>query len=496
VPDAVAVVPPPDNVRLGFRALMRNRNYALLWTGQLVSEMGNRFHWIAVSLWVYSLTHSATAISLAISSMFAGSLLVSLWAGVLVDRFDRRKILIISDLVRATLVLAIPSLIRMNVWYVYLDLTLISVATAFFRPASFAVIPTTVPRASLLTANSLFSAMDTGTEMVGPFLAGVLAEAVGYAPLLYLDAATYMFSAVCIGLMVSTPTPPAGVVGLRFKSLWEGVTEGLQYIRQDSLQWGLFKLIVPATLVGAGLNALQTPLAKGVVGLTDAQFGTFNSIWGFGFLVASLLLGWYGTILGRGVLIFAGYFLAFAATALMALSQTFQHLLLTAFAVGFSNTMYYVGLGTILMEFTPSAFRGRVISIRQLAMGLVRVASPLAFGTLAERIGVRDAILAMAMTGAIGTGAVILGSSTLRELGRGKGDDPRQHLGLWRLTVGSIDPEVEETQQHRMNSMSLMLLLVLVGFLVYWWRVYAAMLLTLLAVFAYLGSRVKRRWMG
>jgi MFS family permease len=196
------------------------------------------------------------------------------------------------------------------------------------------------------------------------------------------------------------------------------------------------------------------------------------------------------------MLIFAGYFLGFTATALMALSQTFRHLLLTAFAVGFSNTMYYVGLGTILMEHTPSAFRGRVISIRQLAMGLVRVASPLAFGTLAERIGVRDAILAMAMTGAMGTGVVILGSRTLRELGRGKGDEPRQQLGLWRLTVGSIDPEVEEAQQYRMNSVSLMLLLVLVGFLGYWWRVYTAMLLIVLTVFAYLGSRVKRRWMG
>jgi MFS family permease len=88
-----------------------------------------------VSLWVYSVTQSATAISLAISSMFVGGLLVSLWAGVLVDRFDRRKILIISDLARAVLVLAIPFLIGTNVWLVYLDLALISVATAFFRPA-------------------------------------------------------------------------------------------------------------------------------------------------------------------------------------------------------------------------------------------------------------------------------------------------------------------------------------------------------------------------
>jgi MFS family permease len=473
---------------------MRNRNYALLWSGQLVSEMGNRFHWIAVSLWVYSLTNSAAAISLAISSMFVGGLLVSLWAGVLVDRFDRRRILIVADLVRAVLVLAIPSLIQVNIWLVYLDLALISVATAFFRPASFAVIPATVPRSSLLTANSLFSAMDTGTEMVGPFLAGLLAEAVGYAPLLYLDAGTYAFSALCVGLMTVTPVSQTGLTGLKHRSLWEGVTEGLRYIRRDSLQWGLFILIVPATLVGSGLNALQTPLAKGVIGLTDAQFGTFNSVWGVGFLVASILLGWYGAILGRGTLIFVGYFLGFAATALMALSANFQHLLITAFAVGFSNTMYYVGLGTILMEHTPSAFRGRVISTRQLAIALVRVAAPLAFGTLAERVGVRDAILAMAITGAVGTGAVILGSDELRKLARSTREPLRRPFGLWIVAIGSVDPEIEHPRQHRMNGVSSVVMLLVLGYLVYWLRVYAIVLLAFLMAFAYLGSRIKRRW--
>src|SRR5437660_1043264 len=161
---------------------MRNRNYALLWWGQLVSELGNRFHWIAVSLWVYSLTRSAAAVSLAISSMFIGGLLVSLWAGVIVDWLDRRKILIAADVVRALLVAIIPPLMGVNVWLVYADLALISVATAFFRPAMFAVIPAVVSKRDILPANSFFSAMDTGTEILGPALAGIIASQCGFAP--------------------------------------------------------------------------------------------------------------------------------------------------------------------------------------------------------------------------------------------------------------------------------------------------------------------------
>ena len=490
--ETVAVVPSPEESRVGFRALMGNRNYALLWTGQLVSEMGNRFHWIAVSLWIYSLTGSAASVSLAVSSMFAGGLLVSLWAGVFVDRFDRRKILIIADLVRAGLVLAIPTLIRSNIWLVYVDLILISIATAFFRPAIFAVVPVTVPRQSLLAANSLFSAMDTGTEMAGPLLAGVLAEAFGYSSLLYLDAGTFVVSSLCLALMALPPTVQHGLGTLSFSSLWKSVTEGVHYIRRDAFQWGLFILIFPATLVGAGLNALQTPLAKGVVGITDAQFGTFNSVWGLGFLAASLLLGWYGSVVRRSTLILSGYFLGFIATALMGLSRGFQHLLLTAFAVGFSNTMYYVGLGTALMEHTPGALIGRVISTRQLALGLVRVVSPLVFGALAEWSGIRAAIFVMAMAGALGTTAVVLWLPSVRQLGRDA--QTARSPGLWRWTIGSIDPEIEKARQHRMNAASLISILVV--FVVLMYRLGSPVLIFVIAItlLTYLGALARRRW--
>jgi MFS family permease len=471
---------------------MRNRNYGLLWTGQLVSEMGNRFHWIAVSLWVYSLTDSAAAVSLAVASMFAGSLIVSLWAGVFVDRFDRRGILIGADLARAVLVLAIPALIRTNLWFVYLDLVLISIATAFFRPAIFAVIPTTVPRSHLMAANSFFSAMDTGTEMAGPLLAGILAERLGYSALLYFDGITYLFSGFCILLTALSSTPRLRE-RLSISSVWRGVTEGLSYIRRDALQWSLFVLIFPATLVGTGLNALQTPLAKGSVGITDAQFGTFNSVWGLGFLVASLLLGWYGSTVGRSSLVLSGYFLGFLATALMALSQNFPHLLLTAFFVGFSNTMYYVGVGTVLMEYTPGTLIGRVISTRQLALGFVRVISPLLFGALAEEVGIRISILTMALIGAAGTTAVILWLPTVRNLGTVQARETKA-LSLWAWTFGSVDPDIEVAPQYRMNALSLFSIFAVFVFLGF--HVGRSFLLVVFAlgVFVCVGLLAKRRW--
>jgi MFS family permease len=457
--------------------------------------MGNRFHWIAVSLWVYSLTNSATAVSLAVASMFAGSLLVGLWAGVFVDRFDRRRILIAADLARAVLVSIVPLLIQVNLWLVYVDLVLISIATAFFRPAIFAVIPTTVARPHLMAANSFFSAMDTGTEMAGPLLAGILAEQFGYSTLIYFDGATYLFSCICVALTVLGPKPKSRVEHLTASSIWKGVTEGLSYIRRDSIQWALFVLIFPATLVGTGLNALQTPLAKGAVGITDAQFGTFNSIWGLGFLAASLLLGWYGSVVGRGLLVLSGYFLGFLATALMAISQSFMHLLLTAFFVGFSNTMYYVGVGTVLMEYTPSTLLGRVISTRQLALGLVRVVSPLLFGALAESVGIRSSVLTMALTGAVGTAAVILWLPAVRSLDARPLSRSRPPAA-WAWTVGSVDPDIEPAPQYRMNVVSLLSVVAVFVSLGLQFGRLVLMVAIALGVSAYVGIIVKRRWGG
>jgi MFS family permease len=431
---------------------MRNRNYALLWWGQLVSEMGNRFHWIAVSLWIYNLTGSASAVSLAVSSMFAGSLVVGLWAGVLVDRLNRKVILVASDLARAILVALIPGLIHINIALVYLDLVLISVGSAFFRPAIFGIVPNVVNRRDLMPANSFFNAMDSGTDIFGPALAGVLAYAYGYAPLLYVDAATYVVSGLCT-LVMSVGSTPKLPESAQARTLASGLIEGFRYIKRDRLQRGLFVLIFPSYLVGSGLNSLQTPFAKGVVGITDAQFGTFNSVWGIGFTAASLILGWFGARVRKSFIILGGFFLIFLATGLMSFSRSFEFLIMTAFVVGFANTLYYVGLSTVVMEHTPAELIGRVASIRQAAIGSVRIAAPLVLGAIADQYSVRASMLGLAAAGAIGTLFVVIANPLISTFDAGTGGRERMFAGLGR--IGKVSPEFEAKQQGWLSSVSL-----------------------------------------
>jgi MFS family permease len=487
-----AAVSSEDLRPVGFLGLMRNRNYALLWWGQAVSEFGNRFHWVAVSLLVYAVTRSAAAVSFAIAAMWVGPLIAGLWAGVLVDRLNRKAILVISDLARAGLVALIPTLASMNIWYVYLDLALISFASAFFRPAVFSVLSQTVEKKDLLPANSFFNAMDTGTEVVGPAVAGMLALKFGYSLLLYVDSATFLVSTLCVAAMAILPVAQAAGERLNLRGIWDGVSEGVRYIRRDPLQWGLFILIFPAYLVGSGLNALQTPLAKGVVGIDDGQFGTMQSVWGIGFVVAALLLGWFGSEFRKSRVILGGYFLAFAATAAMGLSRSFEALAVTAFVVGFANTFYYTGIGTVLMEHTPQTIIGRVASSRQFALAVVRVVSPLIFGVLAEYIGIRQSILIMAAVGTVGTLGVVLVNRTVSRFDTAWQPSERT-LALWRIVSGPVDPEIDETQQRRLNIISILLALGAWLALLYRVPFHAVGLLAAILAIYFLGRYARRR---
>ena len=480
--------------RGGFLALMRHRNYALLWTGQLVSQIGDRLLWVAISLWVYAQTGSALSVSYAITALMVAPAFVGFWAGALVDRLDRRRIMVAADLVRAGLVAAMPWLMQHGIAWVYLDLFLISAASAFFRPAMFAVIPQSVPKDRLLQANAFFASMDSATEVFGPALAGLLVASVGYAMVVYVDAATFVISAAFVnalrlgrpgvvgGYPATGPTARSGIPAAdRQAGILRSIREGLRYIRGDRIQVALLAFLIGGFWV-AGLSSLQTPLAKGVLGIDDRQFGWFQSIWGIGFIAASLLLAWYGGRLPRGQAIVLGYGMWALAAGMMGLSPNYGVLVVTGFWVGFANMLVFVNVSTVMMEHTPSAVIGRAVTTRQILVALMRASALLGFGALGDLIGIRAAILAMAGISAAGTVVAAVRFPVLwryrvpdlpraREAGLraaeaagGSGGKGAPFSALARILLDRTDPEFDPAEQRWLNLATL--LIVAVGWVV------------------------------
>ena len=377
--------------------LLRNRDYALLLLSQAGSFVGDRVHFVALSLWLYAMTGSALTISLAIASLTAGQIAFGLLGGALVDRWPKKTVMITTDVLRAGLVAALPRLGHVGLWAVYADLVLVAAASSVFRPALLAVVPAVAGRERLLGANSLLAAVETGSEVVGPLVAGVVVAAWGPEAGLYFDAATFLWSGlVLVGLRTGAERTGSGTGWGVLKE----IREGIRLVLGTPVQRDLFG-VVYSVYVLAGLTSLQTPLARGTVGLDDLRFGMFQSVWGVGFVFASAVMPAVGRRIATGRLIHLGAAAYAVSAALMGLSRTFPALLASAFAVGAANVTVYINTATALMSVTPAEYMGRVFAFRQVALAAVRGTSLVAFGALGDAVGPGPAILLMSALSAV-----------------------------------------------------------------------------------------------
>ena len=188
--------------------LALNGSFSALWIGQLVSLFGDRVHQIALLAVVYKVTEgSALAVALAFIASTLPNLVFSPVAGALVDRWDQKQVLVVSDILRAALVLLVPPAILINVWLAYPIVFAITTVSIFFRPARVAILPRLVHEHDLLSANSAMWVGETIADVVGYPIAGlfVLFLADSLALAFWIDAATYLLSAALLATMVVPP---------------------------------------------------------------------------------------------------------------------------------------------------------------------------------------------------------------------------------------------------------------------------------------------------
>src|SRR5512135_504766 len=208
--------------------VFRHRNFSLMWTGQLVSTIGSALTSLAASILIYRLTGgSALSVGLMLMATAAPSLLVGLIAGVFVDRFDRRRIMIIADLLRAVLVFLIPFLVPYNIIWLYIIVMLSSAIGQFFDPAHESVLPEVASEKELAAANSLMAISSFGSTAIGFAASGLIASAADINWAFYLDAVSFLFSAFCIFLIRVKPIQAEGKTSaeLVVKNLKVGVKQ-------------------------------------------------------------------------------------------------------------------------------------------------------------------------------------------------------------------------------------------------------------------------------
>ena len=380
--------------------LVRNRNFSLLWVGQVVSLIGEKVHTIALPFLVLEETRSALEVGLTFAATAAPSLVLGPVAGALVDRWDRRTTMIVCDLLRAALLLSVPFMLDIDVALVYVVAFLIATITLLFRPAKTAVIPAIVEERDLVTANSASSVADTASDLVGLPLAGiVVATLAGMLELAFvLIAATYLVSAILIFAM-SVPDQQLLTSPFRPGAVWHEIVEGWRFLRR---QTELFSNTVVSTVaqlaVGAEIVA-TVPYTERVIDLTlgladpEQVYALLLTAVAVGSVVGGIGVGAIGERLPKGPVIIAG-FVGMGLTLVGAGLVTNPYVAIGLFFfTGLFNMVYIVPTITMFQQRTPQPLMGRVVSSRQaLVFGAIAVSMALS-GWLSDLIGANSVLI-------------------------------------------------------------------------------------------------------
>lgn len=402
-----------------YRSLLRNRNYTLLWIGQLVSVFGDRLHQIALLALVSSLTaNDLGQIGMVIATIGVPSLLFGVFAGALVDRWKRRNVMLASDLIRVVLVAAIPTLARIDLIWVYVITFLLTTVSLFFRPAKEGIIPDIVPEHGLMTANSLSSATDTTIEVLGyPLagalvggLAGSLAGGAGIELAFYIDAGTYLFSALMIYQMsIASEHAEPSQGGLR--SLVRMVIDGLRFVRSSAPLLTNTLLIAMGALVASGSLTLAYGYATEVAHSGPFGYSLLEAALGLGNVLGALWVGRWGGRYRKGRLVLGGLLMLGLTNVLLAISPDMWFATAMMAGAGVANMLFFIPSITLVQQLAPEGMRGRVLSFRSSLTMVSFIASNALLGIGAMLYGVQPMLaLSGGLLLAVGVAAFALPS--------------------------------------------------------------------------------------
>jgi MFS family permease len=395
-------------------AVLRQRNFSLLWSGGILSVVGDFFLFVALPFFVYERTGS----TLATGAMFAAQTLPRLIfgsvAGVFIDRWDRKRTMVISDLSRAVVLLPLLLVAAGGpLALVYAVAFVEASVSMFFLPAKSAIIPNLVAERDLTAANSLNSLAEDIPSLVGALLGGALLAVVGLSGLVLLDIATYLASAVLISLIAAPSavaddepdvTPEVAVSAWsNALSEWLG---GLQLIGRDRGLAVLFAVISVATVGEGVVLVLVIIFFRDVLGGGAQEFSYFIAAYGVGGILGALLLGWSSSLIDETRL----FSLSLIANGILLIAMfnipVLPVIVALAVLAGMTVIGWFVVSETLLQKWVPDRYRGRVFGAYETTQALTMLVG---MGIAVVLEGLFGVVLVLSIVGAAWAGAGVVG---------------------------------------------------------------------------------------
>ena len=372
------------------KSLWRNRDYMLLWSGQALSDIGGAISELAFPLLVLAVTHSPAQAGFVAALRALPATLFSLFAGVLVDRWDRKRVMLVCDTGRALSLASIPiafALGHLTVWQLYITAFLEGTLMIVFTLAKTTAISQVVTPVQLTTAIAQEEFVEGTTALFGPPLAGVLYTLGTMLPFI-TDAISYIISIVTM-LLIGTPFQRERVATRR--RVWSEIAEGVLWV------WHQPFILTMTLLMGAGAFVLSGNVLIVII-LAQQQhasavvIGLIFALGGFGSILGSLLAPHleHRLTVGQSILLCRWYFVL--GWPLYALAPLPLVLGAVEFGIGFVDPIEDVPYFSHRLKLIPDELRGRVLSACRLFPGMLRPVGLALTGVLIQRIGIFPAI--------------------------------------------------------------------------------------------------------
>ena len=352
-------------------SLLRNRGFVLLWAAQVISAFGDPFGTIGLSWLLYSLTGSKLAVGGLWVALFVPQTLARVLAGPLVDRVDRRSLMVTVDLVRAFGYLAPVALLasgHLRVWHLYAVVVIEGALGPVFQLANMATLPTLIPTIHLVRANALSQGTIQLALMVGPAAAGIIVAVLGAFAALAVDALTFLASGTALLFL-------RGPASVQRSGPWlADFREGIRFFGQHRILLWLAVLVAISNFSWQAAYVMLLPYVKDILRSSAATFGLVTSAASAGYAIGAWTLGLKGVLRRPRMVVIGSLGAIGLATFLIPWARMPVTLVALMFAAGLFVPYFNIPVAAWYQQVVPDYLRGRVFAIRML---LAHAANPL-----------------------------------------------------------------------------------------------------------------------
>lgn len=389
-----------ENAHFTVRDLLRIREFRWLWLGQIVSNFGDAVTHLTLVLFINRVTEgSTTAIAYLLIALALPRATIGLVAGVFADRWDRKRTMIVSDLLRGVLILAFIFLSVNNtqLWLLYMIAFIHSAIGAFFLPARSALVPNLVPKEGLLAANSLSQMSMVFLQVLGTAAAGFIVGVLDtFWPAFVIDAVTFFVSALFVAqVQVATQRKETRetAVSTLIQAVNSELREGMRIMLHNRVLLGTL-VAIGVTMFGLGaVNVLLPPLLINDLHVSETWFGAVE----FAQTLAMIISGSFVAILAARFkptsLISGNLLILGVMVCILSLITTVWHVLPILFVIGLVVTPLNAAVATIVQTAVSDDVRGRISAALGAIVQAAMLISMFATGAVAAAIGVRNVFI-------------------------------------------------------------------------------------------------------